>query len=289
MTSTIIAHSFNGFTIEQRSTDGFINGTAMCASHNKDISDWLKTTPTLELFEALAEDLGLEINPDAKPNSIKTRVATLYPSLIIVKRGSAKNGGGTYVHPDLAVPLAQWCSARFAIQVSRWIKQWLLTGKNPIQTQEPTFDLERLEERLRLKNDARLALTDVCKDWMEYHGWYDNKPRVSKYFAALFDGMNVALTTETSQQMTKRLGAARGKPMKSDELIRDYFPVEELRLYLCTHNVLTNTLLDLPQGERDAMKYLQASVKLALPKSFKPKRIEFKLLPYNHQPQLLLK
>jgi hypothetical protein len=83
---------------------------------------------------------------------------------------------------------------------------------------------------------------------MEYHGWYDNKPRVGKYFATLFDGMNIALTIETSQQMMKRLGAARGKPMKSDELIRDYFPVEALRLYLCTHNVLTNTLLDLPTG-----------------------------------------
>jgi hypothetical protein len=34
-----------------------------------------------------------------------------------------KNGGnhsGSWIHPDLAVQLAQWISPKFALQVSRW-------------------------------------------------------------------------------------------------------------------------------------------------------------------------
>ncbi|MCC5637621.1 hypothetical protein LC593_17600 [Nostoc sp. CHAB 5844] len=32
-----ISKDVNGITVEQRITDGFINGTAMCVAHGKDI------------------------------------------------------------------------------------------------------------------------------------------------------------------------------------------------------------------------------------------------------------
>ena len=57
-----VSREFNGVSIEQRSTDGFINGTAMCVACGKRIDPWLRTKDTLKLFEALAVDLGLEIN-----------------------------------------------------------------------------------------------------------------------------------------------------------------------------------------------------------------------------------
>jgi hypothetical protein len=36
---------------------------------------------------------------------------------------------GSWIHPDLAVQLAQWISPSFAIQVSRWVREIALTGK----------------------------------------------------------------------------------------------------------------------------------------------------------------
>jgi hypothetical protein len=52
----------NGVDIEQRSADGFINATAMCAAHGKDINDWFTTNDTFELFLALAADLDPNFN-----------------------------------------------------------------------------------------------------------------------------------------------------------------------------------------------------------------------------------
>lgn len=133
--------------VEQRSTDGFINGTAMCVAHEKDISDWLKTDETWELVNALAESMTVEPKDRKSGNSVYTRVSATFPSLVIVRRGSPETGGGTWLHPDLAIQLAQWCSPAFAIQVSRWIREWMTTGRNPIATQA---DLDRVSYRLDL-------------------------------------------------------------------------------------------------------------------------------------------
>lgn len=130
-------YKVNGVAIEQRATDGFINATAMCKAHGKDASDWLRTDPTLELVSALARRLGIEPKTAQTPKSIKTRVAAFFPSLVITKAGSPETGGGTWIHPKLAVHLGQWCSPDFALQVSDWIENWILTGQNPIyQTRE---------------------------------------------------------------------------------------------------------------------------------------------------------
>jgi len=91
----------------------------MATAYGKDVSDWLKTDDTWELVSALAQDLGVDSNSDKNPNSVKTRVAASFPSLITSRRGSPENGGGTWIHPDLAVEFAGWCNKMFAIQVGR--------------------------------------------------------------------------------------------------------------------------------------------------------------------------
>jgi hypothetical protein len=124
----------NGIPVEQRRADGFINGTAMCVAHDKDISDWLALDVTMRLVTALANRLGISFNSGISPNSVKTRVSSIFPTLILVKRGAPVTGGGTWIHHKLATNLAQWCSAEFALQVSDWIEEWLLTAQNPIQS-----------------------------------------------------------------------------------------------------------------------------------------------------------
>ena len=49
--------------------------------------------------------------------------------LIDVKKGnSSKFSQGSWIHPDLAVQLAQWISPIFALQVSKWIREIAITG-----------------------------------------------------------------------------------------------------------------------------------------------------------------
>ncbi len=113
-----IPRKVNGIKVEQRNTDGFINGTAMCVAHGKDIYDWLRQDSVFDLVAALARRLGLEPKTGKNRDSGATRVSAIYPTLIVVKRGSPDNGGGTWIHPKLAVHVAQYCNVDFALQVS---------------------------------------------------------------------------------------------------------------------------------------------------------------------------
>jgi hypothetical protein len=49
--------------------------------------------------------------------------------LVATKQHGVASEQGTWVHPDVAVNLAQWCSAKFAVQVSRWVREWMTTGQ----------------------------------------------------------------------------------------------------------------------------------------------------------------
>lgn len=128
MSGELIIHDFAGFSIGQRQTDGFINGTAMCVAHGKEVKEWFRNKETFELFSALEESLGIKSNRGFTAIVGNKRLSAseyveLFPKLITSKRGSPENGGGVFLHPDLAMQLAQWCSPFFAIQVSRWIRE----------------------------------------------------------------------------------------------------------------------------------------------------------------------
>lgn len=119
-------HEINGIVVEQRQGDGFINGTAMCVAYGKRITDWLRIDETWKLVAALAKSLEIEFNYAYMRNSVSTRVSETFPDLVSVRRGSPAVGGGIWIHPDLAIPLAQWCSPEFALLVSRWIQKWII-------------------------------------------------------------------------------------------------------------------------------------------------------------------
>jgi hypothetical protein len=38
---------------------------------------------------------------------------------------------GTWVHPQVAIHLAQWLSPKFAVRVSKWVYDWVSAGKHP--------------------------------------------------------------------------------------------------------------------------------------------------------------
>jgi hypothetical protein len=72
----------------------------MCVAHGKRINDWFYNKETIGLVEALANDLGLEVNYQNSGNSSVASISAAYPQLVVVKRGSPANGGGVWLHPD---------------------------------------------------------------------------------------------------------------------------------------------------------------------------------------------
>lgn len=263
-----VQRSVNGIVVEQRTTDGFINGTAMCVAHSKLIADWFRNQETIELLHALSGDLGFEVNYGISHNSSIASISAIYPHLVVSKRGSPDTGGGTWLHYDLAVQLAQWCSAAFAIQVSRWVREWLTTGQNPIVFQA---DLDRVVYRDTLKDDSRLRMTNQVKIFLEKIKKYDDKKYCGKFFAQVHDAINISITGETAREMKARFSKTLGRPVKESELIRDYFPPLHLQKYIAVCEAVANFIIK--EGLHPLIA-VERAAEIVLPANYLPEPVE---------------
>jgi hypothetical protein len=131
----------NDITIESRG-DRFINATQLCKAGGKKFNDWYKTDNTQYLIKALENELSLKTNN------------TSFKNLVDTKKG--RYNSGSWIHPDLAVPLAQWISPAFAIQVSRWIRELFITGTVSVDSRKTDEELKELQEKVeRLELEAK--------------------------------------------------------------------------------------------------------------------------------------
>ena len=104
--SDLVTRAWNGTPIQRRTTDGYVNATAMCKANGKNWSAYRETDRCQEYIDALAD-------------SSEIRGMDLIES-----RGG--NGGGTWIPPQVAVDLARWISAPFAV----WMDGWFLDEVN---------------------------------------------------------------------------------------------------------------------------------------------------------------
>ncbi|MAB25321.1 MAG: DNA-binding protein [Pseudomonadales bacterium] len=77
-------------------TAGWINATDVAGRYEKRVDHWLANAETKQYIQALAEALNTRDSGD----------------LILTKRG---RGGGTWLHPKLAVAFARWLDVKFAV------------------------------------------------------------------------------------------------------------------------------------------------------------------------------
>jgi hypothetical protein len=121
----LIPHKTAGAVIYQRPADGYINATAMCQAAGKLWADYRRLNATEAFLTELSSDMGIPIT-------------TLAQSV----RGGDTRLQGTWVHPDVAVHLAQWLSPKFAVQVSRWVREWM-AGKSTATAPAMPYHLRR--------------------------------------------------------------------------------------------------------------------------------------------------
>lgn len=104
----LIGHELDGELISQRPKDGYINATSLCKAARKSFADYYRLKTTREFLQALSTDMGIPIS-----------------ALIqVLKGGSQQKLQGTWVHPHVAIHLAQWLSPKFSVQVSKWVFEW---------------------------------------------------------------------------------------------------------------------------------------------------------------------
>lgn len=114
----LIPHPVQGGIIYQRPGDGYINATAMCQAAGRPWSRYWELPGSRAFAQELSSDLGIPIS-------------TLVQSI----KGGHSHVQGTWVHPQVAVNLAQWLSAKFAVMVSQWVYDWM-SGKHPASVAE---------------------------------------------------------------------------------------------------------------------------------------------------------
>jgi hypothetical protein len=94
--------------IQQRVMDGYINASALCKVSNKNFADYSRLKTTEEFLKELSADMGFPIS-----------------ALIQQIKGGKPELQGTWIHPQVAINLAQWASAKFAVLVSKWVFEWM--------------------------------------------------------------------------------------------------------------------------------------------------------------------
>jgi hypothetical protein len=112
--------------IECRKYDRYINATQLCKAGGKLFGHWYRLSSTKQLIYELAIKINNEDN-FLEESIIKSNIQIWILNLVDTKVGG--DHSNTWIHPDLAIQLAQWLSPSFALQVSHWIRTLFVEGK----------------------------------------------------------------------------------------------------------------------------------------------------------------
>jgi hypothetical protein len=129
--------------------DGYIFATQLCKVAGKQLSKWKNSPETKKLIERLKVICSLGIS-----------------QLIEVYKGkTSKYEQGTWIHPDLGLSLAQWCSTDFLLQVSKWMKELIFTGKVEIGKEKTNDEIiKNLNEKLKEAEDIIISYDSENKN-----------------------------------------------------------------------------------------------------------------------------
>jgi hypothetical protein len=109
----LIPHSYEGEIVRLRSRDGYVNATAMCKAAGKLFGHYNESDRTKAFIQELSNEIGIPIS-----------------DLIQSNKGGNPALQGTWVHPQVAIHLAQWLSPTFAVRVTQWVYEWM-SGLSP--------------------------------------------------------------------------------------------------------------------------------------------------------------
>jgi hypothetical protein len=104
----LIPHTYEGQVVRQRSGDGYVNATALCKAAERAFADYNRNATTKAFLNELAAEVGIPIT-----------------ELVQSLTGGNPALQGTWVHPQVAIHLAQWLSPKFAVRVTQWVYDWM--------------------------------------------------------------------------------------------------------------------------------------------------------------------
>ncbi|MFC0710718.1 KilA-N domain-containing protein [Azorhizophilus paspali] len=126
--SNVIPLHYQGHQI-RFNTDGWLHATEISARFGREPYEWLRLPDTVGYLVALARALGAETKTgifeelnkinglDSSKASTQAKILRLSKATGLVKTraGAPETGGGTWLHPKLAVAFARWLNVDFAV------------------------------------------------------------------------------------------------------------------------------------------------------------------------------
>ena len=122
-----------GYTIEHREEDGFINVTNLCKAGGKQFKHWFSLDKTKDFLLVLSMSVGIPTD-------------TLIKYIIV-----SKTERSTWAHPQVAINIAQWISPNFDVKVSAWVYEVMMTGKVDISNTKSYRQLQSENKDKELK------------------------------------------------------------------------------------------------------------------------------------------
>ena len=123
----------NGYIIESRDEDGYIDVTNLCTAGKKKFNHWNSLNKTTSFLKELSLTTGI-------------------PVVELIKKNTGGNGERhTWVHPQVAINIAQWISPQFDVKVSAWVLEVMMTGKVDITNTKSYRELQQDNKNKQLK------------------------------------------------------------------------------------------------------------------------------------------
>ena len=146
--------------------DGWFNATQAAIKFNKRPVDWLALHSTKDYLAAVSRHY---------PEVRKTHIA---------KKGGANGGGGTWLHPKLAVPFARWLDDDFAVWCDAQIDS-LIRGKDDWRTSRHAL-ASSTKVQDKILEEARKAIGKGT----ENHHWMNEHKLINSLLTGEYKGLN---------------------------------------------------------------------------------------------------
>lgn len=175
--SQIITHDWNGFGIAQTRGQltiakfevpkGYVNATQMCKANGKQWGHYAERKSSKAYWEGLANDIGIPI------------------SSLIIQVDAYGNEQATWVHPEIAIDLAQWVNIPFKIWANRTLLKVMTSETEqpklpPLSHENQLRLLELSQGLLQLRYDERLAMaaSAALKNLLEGTAKQSDEPKL---------------------------------------------------------------------------------------------------------------
>lgn len=181
---------YNGSPITfQKGDSVMVNATQMAKPFSKSAKHWLSNQSTEDYLSELS----------------KVRNLT-FADLVIVSKGSPDNGGGTWMHEDVALEFARWLSPAFAIWCNDRIKELLTVGVATVCNDDEAIlhAMQVLQQRVEASKQRIQMLEGQTEKQQQ-----EIKQLAPK--AEYTDNVLQSVNTYTSTQMSKELGMRKAE------------------------------------------------------------------------------